>query len=429
MRYQNIFIGILLFSYTVVSIPVVYAATERDQLKRIHDRIAGIHPDESILADMETAYTSGYTDNNGVIHPPGYQAAAYLALDHPGFYNITLKNMVSPWTNEAQSVFEPLNDYTATVIGMVRDDRDFREILSGDVLYTVGDGAKYPVVRGTPSILSGLSSNLISSNSHYSTAEQNGEDLKARLSSTTQSAALGIPSAATAGVMTTRAAAKAFFIDGTNRAMFRFTVLNHFCNDLEYFKDVTRSTDKVRQDVSRSPGGDSRIYLNNCVGCHSGMDPMAQAFAFYNYEYDPDADPNAESGVMAYKENFDPEPFTGDGHKYLINADNFKWGYVTTDASWINYWRQGPNSTIGWDTNNQGLIGAGVGAKSLGVELANSNAFATCQVKKVFKTVCLRNPVDNNDQVKIGSMTTSFKTGYNLKQSFAEAAEYCLITP
>ena len=51
------------------------------------------------------------------------------------FYNVTLKNFVAPWTNRDGDVFVPLNDYTATVIGMVRDDADFRNILFGDVLY------------------------------------------------------------------------------------------------------------------------------------------------------------------------------------------------------------------------------------------------------------------------------------------------------
>ena len=73
--------------------------------------------------------------------------------------------------------------------------------------------------------------------------------------------------------MTSRAAAQSFFIAGTNRAMFRFTVLNHMCRDLEEIHDTTRPPDRIRQDVSRSPGGDARLFLNNCVGCHSGMDP------------------------------------------------------------------------------------------------------------------------------------------------------------
>ena len=84
--------------------------------------------------------------------------------------------------------------------------------------------------------------------------------------------------------MTTRAAAAAFFVAGTNRAMFRFTLLNHLCNDLEQVKDSSYSPDRIRQDVSRSPGGDSRLFLNSCIGCHNGMDPMAQAFAYYNFD-------------------------------------------------------------------------------------------------------------------------------------------------
>ena len=66
--------------------------------------------------------------------------------------------------------------------------------------------------------------------------------------------------------------------------MFRFTMINHLCHDMEQLMDTTRPTDRIRQDVARSPGGDSRIFLNNCVGCHSGMDPMAQAFAYYNFD-------------------------------------------------------------------------------------------------------------------------------------------------
>ena len=55
----------------------------------------------------------------------------------PSFYNVTLKNIATPWTNRDQSVFAPLNDYVATVIGMVRDDVPFNTALSADIIYTV----------------------------------------------------------------------------------------------------------------------------------------------------------------------------------------------------------------------------------------------------------------------------------------------------
>src|SRR6201999_203905 len=123
-----------------------------------------------------------------------------------------------------------------------------------------------------------------SGNDHYAQAEAKGVDLKATLVQTTQSGVYGTPTAATAGLITTRASAAAFFVNGTNRAMFRFTLMAHMCRDLEQVADISRAPDRIRQDVSRSPGGDSRIFLNSCIGCHSGMDPMAQAFSYYNFD-------------------------------------------------------------------------------------------------------------------------------------------------
>ena len=75
----------------------------------------------------------------------------------------------------------------------------------------------------------------------YQAMDDNNVDLKAHLVSSTQSALTGIPAAATAGVMTTRGAASAFFINGTNRAMFRFTMMNHLCDDLPSIMDIDPS--------------------------------------------------------------------------------------------------------------------------------------------------------------------------------------------
>lgn len=367
-------------------------ADARDQAKRMHDRIAGVPPDETTLADMATRI--GNNDEVG---------AALLATDAPEFYNVTLKNFAAPWTNRERSVFVPLNDYIATIIGMVRDNWDFREILSADVLYT-GSGNGIPAYSNT-------------SNAHYEALENSGVDLSTNLQATTQSAVTGVPSSATAGVMTTRAAAKAFFIDGTNRAMFRFTLLNHMCNDLEQIMDTSRVPDRIRQDVSRSPGGDSRLFLNNCIGCHSGMDPLAGAFAHYDYVYDPVTDPEGDNGRIVYDSS-------QVASKYFNNSNNFEHGFITTDESWFNYWRNGPNQLLGWDS---ALPGAGSGAKSMGEELANSDIFAQCQVRKVFENVCLHPVEDAADRAQIAAMLGSFRSSnYNLKQVYAESAVYCM---
>ncbi len=362
-------------------------AGPNEQAKRIYERIVGEEPPAPTLTAMANAISS----QSG---QAGLLAAAAIATQAPDFYNVTVKNMVTPWTNRDQTVFAPLNDYTATVIGMVRDDVPFNTALSADILYTVS-------AAGLPAVSA-------ANNDHYATAETNGVDLSTALKQTTQSGTYGIPTEATAGLITTRGAASAFFINGTNRAMFRFTMINHLCNDMQTVMDITRPTDRIRQDVARSPGGDSRLFLNTCVGCHSGMDPMAQAFAYYNFD--------TTSNQLVYTAN-QVQP------KYFINSQNFIYGFVTPDNSWSNRWRAGPNIALGWD---QSQPGSGVGAKSLGQELAGSDAFAQCQVTKVFQAVCFRAPTSAADMATVSSIKSTFKTsGYKLKQVFQLAAAAC----
>jgi hypothetical protein len=73
------------------------------------------------------------------------------------------------------------------------------------------------------------------------------------------------------------------------------------------------------------------------------------------------------------------------------------------------------------------LPGSGQGAKSLGEELGASQAFARCQVEKVFRNVCFRAPSDTADRARIEAMTGAFQAnGYRLKRVFADAATYCM---
>jgi len=360
----------------------------RRQAKRMYDRLTGTPPTPALLNELE-----------GLVATDKVAAAMYMVdkgqPHSSAFYSTTLKNFATPWTNRDQTVFAPLNDYTATVIGMVRDDVDFRTVLSADLVY-VGQGVS-PAYSTT-------------NNDHYVALESNNADLRLVLQGTTQSSLNGLPPAATAGIITSRAAAEAFFIDGTNRAMFRFTLLNHLCHDMEQVHDTSRPPDRIRQDVTRSPGGDSSLFLNNCIGCHSGMDPMAQAFAYYDFD-------ETQSRLVYTQGQVQP--------KYLINSDNFKPGYVTTDDHWENRWRlPGKNTVLGW-AGQDGQIRSGNGAKMLGEELANSDAFAQCQAEKVFRAICFRSPSDVADRGQVTASASGFKSGGNLKRVFAETAAYC----
>jgi hypothetical protein len=402
-------VGYASLALSILSSSLLHAGqTERDEARRMHERLTGVPPTNTVLTTMEGLIASNPED------------AAIEAMKNPAFYNVTLKNYVAPWTNEAQSVFVPLNDYSATVIGLIRDNVDFRAILHGNILYTGN--------------VSGIAAYSNANNDHYEQLEQKGP-IDGNLADDTilvkktQTEVTGLPDEATAGVITTRAAAAAFFSAGTNRAMFRFTMMNHMCTDVDPLKDVSRVPDRVRQDVSRSPGGDSRIYMFNCVGCHAGMDGLSGAFARYEY--------NEAAEEMEYTAN-------AIAAKYLINSDNFKHGYVTTDDSWVNYWRNGQNKLLGWaDKSSADLSSAGItfddkdhahgnGAKSFGHELANSYSFARCQVKKAYQAVCLHNPDDYAadreliDGINgVGGITRSFMTDYNMKNVFAKVAASC----
>ncbi len=376
---------VVLFAFTLTT---AAQAGPRDQAKQMHDRLVGVPPSSAVLTAMSNAIAAG--DPN---------TAAYMAMSDPFFYNSTLKNWVTPWTNQTQTVYAPLNDYTATVIGIIRDDRPFTDVLSADLVYVGGAGVVNNAFSHTDNL-------------HYMELEAGRHDLSdpSVLVPTAQSAIPGamLSTGDTAGILTTRAAGEAYLSAGTNRRMWRFTAINYLCRDMEELNDITRPSDWVRQDITRSPGGDSRIYHNTCVGCHSGMEPLTGAFAYFDW------DPEQERVV------YTPNQVQA---KYLTNAGTFPFGYVTTDDRWANYWRTGPNSLLGW----RGNTSSGNGPKSMGMEVANSRAFSECQVRKVYEQVCLRPPANPAERAEVSRIADVFEgQNYSMKKVFAEVATTCM---
>ncbi|UCE90651.1 MAG: hypothetical protein JSW10_09700 [Pseudomonadota bacterium] len=382
----------------------------------MHDRLVGVPPAAAVLDQMAGLITADPVN--------GPLLAAEMAMENNGlprnpFYNTTLRNFVMPWSNEAQSSFGDMNDYVLTVIGMIRDGVDFSSVLSADLVYVYGGGN------------AGVDPYSHTDNEHYRDIDRLAIDISDPLEviSSSQSNVTGandLPPAATAGVQTTRAGAEAFFSAGTNRRMLRFSLMNYLCHDLEDVHDTSRTPDRIRRDVSRNPGGDSSIFLNNCVGCHAGMDPLAQAYAFYDFD-----------GQIIYSASGPGNPNGTVQEKNNINANAFDLGYEIQNPNadrWDNYWREGPNSALGWFGP-----GSGNGAKSLGTELASSRAFSECQVKKVFQAVCLHGPTSAADLTEIQRISDAlevnqpqapfndptFAGSYNMKRVFAEVANYC----
>ena len=364
-------------------------AGSREQAKRIHDRLAGVPPAATVLDSMTTKLEGG--DALG---------AAYEAMDNPAFYNTTVRDLAAPWTNRDRSVYVDLNDTIATVIGIIRDDLPFDQVLHEDIIYTGSNNATAVPYSQTD-------------NDHYVDLQVNRVDLSnaANLVQRRQSALPNTPLGANqaAGIMTTRGFAEAFLVAGTNRAAVRFATLNHLCLDMEDFRDLTAHPDRIRQDVTRSPGGDSAVFLTDCLTCHTGLDGLAGGLAYYDFDEGLQQLVYTDAAVQP---------------KFVKDAGAFPFGFSTENDSWINYWRTGPNEFVGWNAPGDG---AGSGAKSLGVELAQTRQFAKCQVSNVFKKVCYRTPNGAADLQAVEDIATIFEANNrSMKRVFAETAMYCM---
>lgn len=364
-------------------------AGPREQARRIHDRLVGVPPSDTVIDSMAAKISGG----DGI-------GAALEAMENPAFYNTTVREFASPWTNREQSVYVDMNDSIATVIGMIRDDVPFDQVLYEDIVYVGSAGVTNIAYSQT-------------NNDHYLDLQTNRIDLSdaanltRQLQSNLPGSPLGIDQ--TAGIMTTRGFSEAYYVAGTNRSALRFATLNFMCMDMEDFSDITAHPDRIRQDVTRSPGGDSTIFLNDCLSCHAGLDGLAGAFAYYDF--------NEGTGQLEYTAG-SVQP------KFLNDAGTFRYGYETVDDSWVNYWRTGPNAFVGW--NGQGS-GEGTGVKNLGMELSQTRQFAKCQVKQVFEKVCYRTPNGQADMQAVENIATSFEANNrSMKQVFAETALHCM---
>ena len=476
-----------LFAITGLLLVSVAQASPREQAKRLHERLAGVPPSDSVLDRMEDKISRGRLDE-----------AAYIAIDNPNFIRVTVKNWIAPSTNADQRIDLALNDYSATVIGMIRDDVRFDKVLYGDILYkaspnyekafpttanTTSDPATTTTVSGTTTTVQGPTTTTVNpggsittstttavtkpnalgvptttnsivvvtrdasgtiipnpivrpfamnSNNHYADIEAflDVADPKALVQTTqtaaynqfyaNQAIALTGPSNITnkvtdvAGILTTRQAASEFFSAGTNRRMWRFTIINYLCKDMEQLYDTTRPDFRVRRDVDRKPGGDSRIYKNKCMGCHAVQDPFAGAFAYTDFAGTMITQTANNTVVAKYN---DPIRIT--------TPD----GFTTIDNSWVNLITTGQNASLGWRQPTEGgaeMMG-GKGINSLGRVLAKTEAFSSCMAERVFKKVCLRDP-EADELPVLKAAATKFEEGdrYNMKELFARVGTMCI---
>jgi hypothetical protein len=357
---------------------------ERQKAWTIHNRVAGVPPTPAVLMQMEQDLLANNPD-----------AAIGRAMANSNFTNIVLKNWFKPWSNQARTTGVQLNDFVATAVGMIRDNQPFDQILYGDILYHANAAA-----------LANVPAYARNNNDHYRELENRVDDWVTPLRMDSQAANNGVTDSA--GAITTRAFGEAYFTAGTNRRMTRYVFMNFLCRDFEQLHDVTIPDFRVRRDVERNPGDDSRTYKNKCVGCHAGQDALGGAWAYFNFT----------GGQVQYT----PGSVQG---KMNQNGQFFPDGFRTTDDSWINLWARGQNASLGWA---DGVPKDGNGARSLGMMLAKSRAFGECMVDRSWELLCMRKLKSTEKDVK-EELTDYFMTdaNYNMRMLFTATLNKCVI--
>lgn len=369
----------------------------RAAVSTVYQRLASVPPSRENIQTWAQQYVDAKdrTAKRAVL-----LNVANQAVQRDSFYSRTVLNFADRETNDDGNLNNQenrLTDYTATIVGFVRDELDYRQILSADLIYVpsaeANVGAYDPAGNDAYEDLIDL----------VLTGER---ELSGSLTQTPQTGTTGLP--VQAGIFTTRFYGSKYYFDGTNRAAIQSIFLNYACRELEQLSDTTRPDVFVRRDVERTPGGDGEAYRTECVGCHAGMDAMTGAFAYIDW--------NDNAAMVTYNSDR-PVP------KVNRNSDVFPNGHEVRSDEWSNPWLQGSNANLGWNKD----MSSGNGIASWGQSMATTSMFPECMAERVYKTVCFKSAMTNRDRGNVSTLARQFREGgFNMKELFVNATVQCV---
>ena len=417
----------------------------------IHNRITGTPPSKEVFSEM----VESIRENNAA-------DAAMLATQSAGFYNYKLRSMFGAWSNVSGNPSVSLNDMIATMIGIVRDDIPFDEVLYGDHLYVAKEELivepsrllnemGQPVTRGQGQWCKDgiFPSYSASSNEHYFCLQ--GHDLQENLVRKKQSKTerggwfriedaredpgdgprydwsvaleAALPASAVAGILSTRGFASSYFSAGTNRRATAFVLKYFLCKNMEQLHDITIADTYVRPDVSREPGGDHELYKERCVGCHAGMDALSGWSVYYDFDEDP-LKSRDRGRYLGEQLLFTDGAVQKKIKKNIIYKEGFNYKKdKNANDNFRNLWTKGQNSSLGWRGKTSGS-----GAKDWGRMISKTEAFSSCMATHVYKQVCFIDEEGENTSKAINDLASYFEEEkYNMRKLFAAAAVSCLV--
>jgi hypothetical protein len=374
---------------------------------KLYERIAGVKAPVDLPAIKTMA---------DLIAQGNILGAADVAMTDPNFFNITIKQMALKTSTRDENIKTPFNDFTAFWIGLVRDDLDARQLLTGNFYY-MADATKIPT---GVTIRSDVLADVVTSNNHYADLEAKNLDYSAvlkRVDGQVLSAGTAVPGTLAAnpdpaGIITSRSFLTNHVIAGTNRRAIEYTFREFMCIPIGQWSDTGAPDLRIGPDIDRYPGGDHQKFETTCKGCHTQMDSFRGAFAYW------DTDTNGNKAV------YTGTPVVGTAtvaSKYARNNTVFPDGFKVVDNSFINNSNRATNAeTFGWRGTN---ISYGNGVGQFATMVSNSKRFSECMTRRVFEAACKRDFNIQTNITIIKKYAPIFESqGYSFKKLFRTVA-------
>lgn len=352
--------------------------------------------------------------------------AAALATNDAKFYNVVVRDFAAKMSNRAETIETPLNDFTATIIGAVRDNLNAQSLLTDNIVYQAD-----PKLAAVPS---DMVNDILKSNNHYAALENGLFDLSKVLVKTSQKLYNGtsvVDNPAPAGLLTTRQWMAAHAVAGTNRRMVEYTFREFLCSPIASVADPTGPDSVIGRDIDRFPGGSHSKFVTTCRACHTIMDGFRPAFANFTFN-----DNFVMNSLILSPVQSQADEDKGDGFfqssaagatfihdKYNHNETVFPGGRITVDENWVNNANLGANATtFQWSATS------GQGPKAFGQLIATSKQYPICLAKRVYSTICKRDPTASEDALINKAAQDFTAQSYNLRVLFQDivVAPECL---
>jgi hypothetical protein len=460
-----LFTALLLISNSVSS--QTSSLTSREKAKKLYISLTGTQPNKSELNHLVGRIDAGQVDQAGVDiidQKSGIKNGG-------AFYGVTIKDWVTPKFNKQKTTLAPLNDASATIIGMIRDEKPFNTILYDNVVYKASGvtfkgelwyfDTTYPAsVANASTICAGLGLTPDDFKILHNDP-QNPNDLTKRQCRKTKFKKAALDSA---NVENSLYLPHLDLIIETNLLS---TTNRHYESISEQGLDLSdpKLLVPVKQDIklhsyssaisgllsTRAFGiayfyaGTNRApvaYVLEHFLCKDMEELNDTTIPDYRNRRDVDRSPggsselyknrcigchagmDALSGAFAYYDYKDGKVIYTPG--VVVEKMNhnvlFTEGFVTSNNSWKNLWLQGQNATLGW-----GGTVEGEGARSLGEMFANTEAFHSCMAKQAYEKVCMKSASSSTDKSRVKELTASYKSSnFNMKSLFINASLTCL---